>query len=62
LLDLVMDFLDDGRYWLRGKFTDDDGNGCLVGALRRMRRVHQLYGDAARYYLIEAMPEPPFEL
>ena len=58
LLDLVMEFFEDGRYWLRGDFTDDEGKGCLVDALRRMRRVHRLYGDAARRYLTEAMPEP----
>ena len=57
LLDLVVEFFEDGRYWLRGDFTDDEGKGCLVDALRRMRRVHGLYGDAARRYLTEAMPE-----
>jgi hypothetical protein len=57
LLDLVMEFFEDGRYWLQRDFTDDDGKGCLVDALRRMRRVHALYGDAARRYLTEAMPE-----
>ncbi|MFZ3236035.1 MAG: hypothetical protein WA184_11790 [Stellaceae bacterium] len=57
MLDLLGEFFADGSRWIRGEFHDDDGNRCLVGAMRHIRAVRSLYGDPTRYYLQKAMAE-----
>ena len=39
MLDLLGEFFADGSRWIRGEFHDDDGNRCLVGAMRHIRAV-----------------------
>ena len=34
MLDLLIEFFDDGDRWIKGKLDDGAGNRCLVGALR----------------------------
>jgi hypothetical protein len=34
MLDLLIEFFDDGEHWIKGKLDDGAGNRCLVGALR----------------------------
>jgi hypothetical protein len=46
----------DGQRWIKLDFHDGHGNRCFVGAMRHIRAVHDLYGDATRYYLHKAMP------
>jgi hypothetical protein len=44
LLDLLIEFFDDGERWIKGKIDDGAGNRCLVGALHYIRDGHNLYG------------------
>ena len=37
MLDLLIEFFDDGERWIKGKLDDGAGNRCLVGALRDIR-------------------------
>jgi hypothetical protein len=39
VLDLLLEFFADGAHWLQGDFRDENGNRCLVGALRHLRRT-----------------------
>lgn len=55
MIDLLCQFFDDGRRWIRDEFHDHDGNRCLVGAMRHIRAVRHFYGDPTRYYLQKAM-------
>ena len=57
MIDLLCQFFDDGRRWIRDEFHDHDGNRCLVGAMRHIRAVRHFYGDPTRYYLQQAMAE-----
>ena len=44
MLDLLIEFFDDGERWIKGKLDDGAGNRCLVGALRDIRDGHNLHG------------------
>jgi hypothetical protein len=44
MLDLLIEFFDDGDRWIKGKLDDGAGNRCLVGALRDIRDGHNLHG------------------
>jgi hypothetical protein len=55
LLDLLIEFFEDGTRWITGEFADAAGNRCLVGAMRYIRAGHNLHGAPARYYLLRAM-------
>ena len=44
LLDLLIEFFDDGERWIKGKIDDGVGNRCLFGALRYIRDGHNLRG------------------
>jgi hypothetical protein len=57
MLDLLGEFFAGGSRWIRGEFHDDEGNRCLVGAMRHIRAVRNFYGDPTRYYLQKAMAE-----
>lgn len=56
MLDLLIEFFDDGAKWTRGDFRNAEGSRCLVGAMQHLRAVHGLSGDPTRYYLLAAMP------
>ena len=56
MLDLLIEFFDDGAKWTRVNFHNADGARCLVGAMQHLRAVHRLSGDPTRYYLLAAMP------
>jgi hypothetical protein len=59
MLDLVIEFFDDGDRWIKGKLDDGAGNRCLVGALREIRDGHNLHGAPTRVYLLRAMQRSP---
>jgi hypothetical protein len=59
LLDLLIEFFDDGERWIKGKIDDGAGNRCLVGALRYIRDGHNLHGALTRLYLLKAMQRSP---
>ena len=59
LLDLLIEFFDDGERWIRGKLDDGAGNRCLVGALRDLRDGHNLHSAPTRLYLLKAMQRSP---
>ena len=59
LLDLLIEFFDDGERWIKGKIDDGAGNRCLVGALHYIRDGHNLYGAPTRLYLLKAMQRSP---
>src|SRR6516165_4982838 len=59
MLDLLIEFFDDGDRWIKGKLDDGAGNRCLVGALRDIRDGHNLYGAPTRIYLLRAMQRSP---
>jgi len=50
MLDLLIEFFDDGERWIKGKLDDSAGNRCLVGALRDIRDGHNLHGAPTRVY------------
>ena len=54
MLDLLIEFFDDGERWIKGKLHDGAGNRCLVGALRYLRDGHN-----PRVYLLKAMQRSP---
>jgi hypothetical protein len=43
MLDLLIEFFDDGDRWIKGKLDDGAGNRCLVGALRDSSPVAELF-------------------
>ena len=59
MLDLLIEFFDDGERWIKGKLDDGAGNRCLVGALRDIRDGHNLHGAPTRVYLLKAMQRSP---
>ena len=59
MLDLLIEFFDDGEHWIKGKLDDGAGNRCLVGALRDIRDGHNLHGAPTRVYLLKAMQRSP---
>jgi hypothetical protein len=59
VLDLLTEFFDNGRRWIRGGFCDIFGNRCLVGAMTHLRAVNAISGDGTAYYLRVAQPERP---
>ena len=59
MLDLLIEFFDDGERWIKGKLDDGAGNRCLVGALRDIRDEHNLHGVPTRVYLLKAMQRSP---
>ena len=59
MLDLLIEFFDDGERWIKGKLDDGAGNRCLVGALRAIRDGHNLHGAPTRAYLLKAMQRSP---
>src|ERR1700730_10148196 len=59
MLDLRIEFFDDGDRWIKGKLDDGAGNRCLVGALRDIRDGHNLHGAPTRAYLLKAMQRSP---
>ena len=56
MLDLLIEFFDDGAKWTRCDFHNPHGARCLVGAMQHLRAVHRLSGDPTRYYVLAAMP------
>src|SRR6516165_2416038 len=59
MLDLLIEFFDDGERWIKGKLDDGAGNHCLVGALREIRDGHNIHGAPTRVYLLKAMQRSP---
>jgi hypothetical protein len=51
MLDLLAEFFDGGRRWLKNNFHDGDGNRCLISALAHLRAVMKVQGDGTAYYL-----------
>jgi hypothetical protein len=56
LLDLVLEFFADGARWARGRYHDDQGRRCLVGAALHLGRKHRIPSDGALSFLAAAMP------
>jgi len=62
LLDLMLEhFAEDGR-WTRGRYDDENGGHCLVGALLHLSREHRLPRAPAIALLQDAMPRPGLPL
>jgi hypothetical protein len=59
VLDLLIEFFDDGDRWIKGRLDDGAGNRCLVGALRDIRDGHNLHGAPTGVYLLKAMQRSP---
>ena len=57
MLDLLTEFFDSGRRWIKDEFHDDDGNRCMISAMAHLRAVRNLHGDLTSYYLREAQPQ-----
>jgi uncharacterized protein (DUF433 family) len=57
MLDLLSEFFNNGRHWIKDEFHDDDGNRCLISAMAHLRAVTNLHGDPTSYYLREAQPQ-----
>jgi hypothetical protein len=55
MLDLLLEFFEGGKYWMKYDFIDDEENRCLIGAMRFIRTAHNLHGAPARHYLLRAM-------
>ena len=51
MLDLLAEFFDGGRRWLKNDFHYGDGNRCLISALAHLRAVMKVQGDGTAYYL-----------
>ena len=57
MLDLLSEFFDNGRHWLRGGWHDGNGRRCLVDALRHLRARNAIVGDGTGFYLRKAQPQ-----
>lgn len=62
MLDLLLEFFEDGAHWTRGRYHDGHGRHCLIGALDFLGREHHLASEAAVCFLQEAMPRRSFSL
>ena len=62
MFDLLVEFFDDGRHWIRDYLSDDGDRRCLVSAMAHLWIVHDLHGDATRAYLQRAMPYRDYPL
>ncbi len=66
VLDLMLEFFDGGRRWMRGMLRDASRqHRCLIGALRYVRRQQRIRGAGTEFYLhaallsmIEAVEDP----
>jgi hypothetical protein len=57
MLDLMEEFFDGGRRWIRGFYEDDHGNRCLMGALTYLSKNREAGADYASIYLHIALPK-----
>ena len=55
MLDLLIEFFDDGKHWIRHDAVDRAGNRCLVGAMGYIGARRSLSGARTGYYLRKAM-------
>lgn len=60
LLDLVLEFFEDGANWIRGCFDDGHGRRCLAGAVQDLGCEHRLPIRAVLTFLQEATPNGRF--
>ena len=63
MLDLLTEFFDGGRRWLKGNHHDDDGNACLFGALDYIAiadRTDIIAHRSAIWYLARTNERPIF--
>ena len=58
LLDLMIEHFADDAHWTRGRYDDENGGHCLVGALLHLSRKHSLPRAPAIALLQDAMPRP----
>jgi hypothetical protein len=57
MLDMVEELLDGGKRWTRGRLVDQQGNHCLVGAIRHVRETYGLEKNDAERYLTDCIPQ-----
>jgi hypothetical protein len=57
MLDLLSEYFDKGRHWIKDQFHDDHDNRCLISAMAHLRAITKLHGDPTSYYLREAQPQ-----
>ena len=62
LLDLMIEHFADDAHWTRGRYDDENGGHCLVGALLHLSRKHSLPRAPAIALLQDAMPRPGLPL
>jgi hypothetical protein len=62
MLNLLLEFFENGARWTRGLYQDGHGRRCLIGALDYLRREHRVPSDTAVYFLQEALPHRTFGL
>jgi hypothetical protein len=62
LLDLMLEHFADDHHWTRGRYDDENGGHCLVGALLHLSRKHRLPRAPAITLLQDAMPRPGLAL
>jgi hypothetical protein len=62
LLDLMLEFFADGSHWTRGRYDDENGGHCLIGALLHLGRKHRLPTTPTVALLQDAMPRPGLPL
>ena len=58
LLDLMLEHFANDGHWTRGRYDDENGGHCLVGALLHLSRQHRLPRAPAIALLQDAMPRP----
>jgi hypothetical protein len=54
----LLEFFEDGRRWIRGRFEDNHGNRCLVGAISHLQRAYKIGTLDAETALRNALPLP----
>src|SRR3954471_23804125 len=62
LLDLMLEHFADYSHWTRGRYDDEHGGHCLVGALLHLSRKHRLPRAPAIGLLQDARPGPRLPL
>ena len=62
LLDLMLEHFANDGHWTRGRYDDENGGHCLVGALLHLSRKHSLPRASAIALLQDAMPRPGLAL
>jgi hypothetical protein len=57
VIDLMVEFFEDGTKWCRGWHDPRTGARCILGALDHLERLHRMHDAGTRAYIDKALPD-----